>query len=263
MSYIDVITRSGVIAADLTEFAKLKRQSMVGIFSKNSVEWCLSAHACDRMSYILVPLYDTLGPEAVPYVVNHTEQTLLICAKEQFDTVLKCKDECPTIQYIVQYENVTADGTLSIIDRKKNIFKLSQGEYVAAEKIENVYSKSKYIAQIFIYGDSFQTSLVAIAVPDHDVAKAWAANKGLLKEESTLAMLVEDPDFQKEIMEDLTRVGKVEKLRGFEFAKKIHLCAEPFCLEEGLVTPTFKLKRPQLKAYFQKQIDTTYAALGQ
>ena len=52
------------------------------------------------------------------------------------------------------------DGTLSIIDRKKNIFKLSQGEYVAAEKIEMVVSKSKYISQPWVYGNSNYSCLV-------------------------------------------------------------------------------------------------------
>merc|ERR1712078_979327 len=58
------------------------------------------------------------------------------------------------------------DGTLSIIDRKKNIFKLAQGEYVAAEKIEMVVSKSKYVAQPWIYGNSFFPMLVAVVTPD-------------------------------------------------------------------------------------------------
>ena len=59
-----------------------------------------------------------------------------------------------------------ADGTLSIIDRKKNIFKLSQGEYVAAEKIEMYVSKSKYVSQPWIYGNSFMPMLVAVVTPD-------------------------------------------------------------------------------------------------
>eukprot|EP00494_Astrolonche_serrata_P031192 UN31461 len=63
----------------------------------------------------------------------------------------------------------TIDGNLKIIDRKKNIFKLSQGEYVAPEKIENIYIQSKWCAQAFVYGNSLETALVAIVVPDEEV----------------------------------------------------------------------------------------------
>ncbi|TMW67703.1 hypothetical protein Poli38472_011323 [Pythium oligandrum] len=576
ITYNQALASIDAIAAGLTKFAGLKRNDMVGIFSKNRVEWCLSSHACDRMTYPLVPLYDTLGVDAVPYIVNHTELTTLIHAGELFNVVLECKDACPSLKYLIQYEDVTeeqrqqaaqkglqitslreiealgkrnplpadpptpediaticytsgttgnpkgvvlthrnmafmgflthermglhkdvvhisylplphvferavitstvrlgacagfftgdvltlmddiaelkptifvsvprlfnrvydkitqgvavagglkkllfdqayaakkaaiadghkthafwdalvfskirqvlggrvdimlsgsaplsaevkefltivfgctvvegyglsetsaglalasadmplgphvgtplpnlqvrledvpemgytsndkprprgeiivkgpivfggyykepektaealdqdgwfhtgdigcwnADGTLSIIDRKKNIFKLSQGEYVAAEKIENVYAKSKYVAQIFVYGDSFQSVLVGVAVPDPEVAEAWGASKGRSKEDSSVAKLVGDAEFQKEVMDDLVRVGKEAQLRGFEFVKKLHFHPDPFSVDAGLITPTFKLKRPQLKAYFQEQIDAMYAAVN-
>ena len=65
-------------------------------------------------------------------------------------------------------------GALKIIDRKKNIFKLAQGEYIAPDKVEGKLQQSLYIAQIFCYGDSLQANLVAIVVPDQPMLEKWA-----------------------------------------------------------------------------------------
>lgn len=57
---------------------------------------------------------------------------------------------------------VRQSGVLKIIDRKKNIFKLAQGEYIAPEKIENVYVRCGAVAQVFVHGDSLQVRPVHI-----------------------------------------------------------------------------------------------------
>ncbi|CAF2089335.1 unnamed protein product [Brassica napus] len=151
-------------------------------------------------------------------------------------------------------------GRLKIIDRKKNIFKLAQGEYIAPEKIENVYTKCRFVSQCFIHGDSFNSSLVAIVAVDPDVMKDWAASEGIKYE--NLAQLCKDPKVRKAVLAEMDIVGREAQLRGFEFAKAVTLVPEPFTLENGLLTPTFKVKRPQAKAYFAEAISKMYAEIA-
>ncbi|XP_078436220.1 long chain acyl-CoA synthetase 6, peroxisomal-like isoform X2 [Wolffia australiana] len=151
-------------------------------------------------------------------------------------------------------------GRLKIIDRKKNIFKLAQGEYIAPEKIENVYAKCKFVAQCFVYGDSFNSSLVAVISVDPDVMRNWASANGI--QYGSLEQLCSDPRARAAVLADLDAVGRESKLRGFEFVKAVTLVTEPFTLENGLLTPTFKIKRPQARAYFDKAIADMYAELA-
>ncbi|KAM3378154.1 long chain acyl-CoA synthetase 6, peroxisomal isoform X1 [Capsicum galapagoense] len=151
-------------------------------------------------------------------------------------------------------------GRLKIIDRKKNIFKLAQGEYIAPEKIENVYAKCKFIAQCFVYGDSFNSSLVAVVCVEPDVLKEWASSEGIKYED--LGQLCNDPRARAAVLAEMDAVGRDAELRGFEFVKAVTLTIEPFTIENGLLTPTFKVKRPQAKAYFAKAISDMYNELS-
>jgi len=148
-------------------------------------------------------------------------------------------------------------GRIKIVDRSKNIFKLSQGEYIAPEKIENIYVQSQWVAQCFVYGDSFKSSLVCIVVPDFEVLTPWAKQKNHPKADSQ-ADLCKDPEIVKMVLEDMTKKGKDNKMLGFEFVQSITLVPEPFTVENELLTPTFKLKRPQAKKAFQGPIDEMY-----
>lgn len=60
------------------------------------------------------------------------------------------------------------NGALKIIDRKKNIFKLAQGEYISPEKIENTYIRARGVQEVFVHGDSLERYCVGIIVPKPD-----------------------------------------------------------------------------------------------
>jgi long-chain acyl-CoA synthetase len=150
------------------------------------------------------------------------------------------------------------NGTLRIVDRKKHIFKLSIGEYVAPEKIENIYSRSEYVSQIFIHGESLKSSIVAIVVPDVVVVKQYAEYHGM---EGTFSVLCSNAAIKQLIMDDMVRLGADAGLKSFEQVKDIYLHPDPFSVQNGLLTPTLKSKRPDLRRYFKPQLDDMYSRL--
>jgi len=152
------------------------------------------------------------------------------------------------------------DGYLKIIDRKKNIFKLSQGEYVAPEKIENVYTTSRYIAQAFVYGNSLKPNLVAILVPDEETILPWCKEKGV--KARTLAEACQSRAVRDIIRKELVNSADEMKLHGFERAREFTLYNELFSVDNGILTPTFKLKRPIAKKMFASDIERMYAELA-
>lgn len=150
------------------------------------------------------------------------------------------------------------NGTLSIIDRKKHIFKLAQGEYIAPEKIEMVSQQALHVGQVFVHGDSLETMLVAVVVPDDSVAARWATDH---HEETSLDAVCRNELFKTEVLAEINRLGKDKGLKGFEQVRAIHLHPEPFSVENNLLTPTMKMKRPQLRAFFQKELAEMYEEL--
>ena len=163
-----------------------------------------------------------------------------------------------------------------MIDRKKNIFKLSQGEYIAPEKIENVYSQSSYVAQIFVHGESLKSCLVAVIVPDKSMVESWwkkycgsngnndnavEAGKELDTSKSTYESIMETIELKSMILEDLIQLGKKNGLAAFEQVKDIILSAEMWTIENNFLTPTYKAKRNLLMNHFYPQIQKLYEKL--
>jgi len=151
-----------------------------------------------------------------------------------------------------------AKGRLKIIDRKKNLLKLSQGEYVALEKVENTYALSPLVAQIYVHGDSFKDHLVGIVVPEPIAFTAFLNKIGKAPASDSpaeLAKAMQKPDVIDAAFKELSTYH-IGKLNGFEQIKRLHLAAEPF--HESLLTPTFKIKRNIAREYYKETIDKLY-----
>ncbi|VDK51081.1 unnamed protein product [Anisakis simplex] len=153
------------------------------------------------------------------------------------------------------------NGTLKIIDRKKHIFKLQQGEYIAPEKIEAIYSNSKLVQNIFVYGESLKTCLVAIVVPDETVLRSMLGVHQIGLKNSSFQEICSHEKVKKIIFDDLIEVGKKAGLNSMELVKDIYLSSEAFTVENDLMTPTMKRKRPNLSKYFNKQLQEMYSKL--
>uniref|UniRef100_A0A0E0FR88 Long-chain-fatty-acid--CoA ligase n=1 Tax=Oryza nivara TaxID=4536 RepID=A0A0E0FR88_ORYNI len=148
-----------------------------------------------------------------------------------------------------------SDGSMKIIDRKKNIFKLSQGEYVAVENLENIFGQAPGVDSIWVYGNSFESCLVAVVNPNKQALERWAESNGVTGDFATMC---EDPKAKEFILGELTKTGKEKKLKGFELIRAVHLEPVPFDMDRDLITPTYKKKRPQLLKYYQNVIDSMY-----
>ena len=78
---------------------------------------------------------------------------------------------------------VDSIGQVTIIDRKKNIFKLSQGEFVAPEKLENIFENgSRFIEQVFVHGSIWRDNVVGLVVPHRDALEKWWIENNTMEE---------------------------------------------------------------------------------
>ncbi|KAG0206691.1 hypothetical protein BGX28_001890 [Mortierella sp. GBA30] len=162
-----------------------------------------------------------------------------------------------------------ANGTITIIDRKKNVFKLSQGEYVAAENIEGRFlSRVPFIQQILIHGDSSENCLVAILIPEPEAFIPFV-NKVLQNVRLQPGNLAEykkvftNPKLRQAVLQELIKAGRDAGLKGFEIPKAILLESEAFTVENDKMTPTFKIKRHPVVQAYRDQLTALYKEIHQ
>ena len=134
-------------------------------------------------------------------------------------------------------------GRFRIIDRKKNVLKLSQGEYISPERIENVYLANTSIINIaFVHGDAKESCLVGVfgVEPENFPPFATKVLGREVKVGDTEAIMAaaEDPKVRAAFMKILDKIGHGHKFNSLERVKGVHLALDPFTVDNEMLTPT-------------------------
>ena len=146
---------------------------------------------------------------------------------------------------------------LKIVDRVKEIFKLSQGEYIIPAKLESVYSKSTFIQQIMIYGNSSMNNIIAIICPEkkHCAEALEISVEELVKDE-------ENKKLKDLIINDLSKLAKEANFNGLEKVKYVIITFEGFTVDNSCMTPTMKIVRKKVEIRFKNRIDKLYSSIS-
>ncbi|CAF0854656.1 unnamed protein product [Adineta steineri] len=142
---------------------------------------------------------------------------------------------------------------IRVIDRKKNFFKLSQGQFVSPEYLQTIYIQSPFVEQIYIHGDLLSDSVSAVIVPNQQYAQAFALQHSL----TLLNMNNSHPLFHQAILQDLQTIAKKESLRKHEIPSHIIIDFQAFTPENGLLTSSMKPCRHKLATYYADQLKTS------
>jgi fatty acid CoA ligase FadD9 len=134
-----------------------------------------------------------------------------------------------------------APDQIAYVDRRNNVLKLSQGEFVTVAKVEDAFTTSPLVRQIYVYGNSGRPYLLAVIVP------------------SETALLERDADFRKQqISRSLQDVAKAAGLQSYEIPRDFIVEHEPFTMENGLLTGLRKLARPKLRERYGEDLERLY-----
>lgn len=145
-------------------------------------------------------------------------------------------------------------GALILTDRIKDLFKTSNGKYIAPQMLETRLGGDKYIEQVAVIGDR-RKYVTAIIVPALDALREYAEKKKIAYR--SMADLVANSEINRMIHE---RIEKLQQgLANYEKIKKFTLLPKEFSMEGGELTNTLKIKRPVINRKYKKEIEDMYA----
>lgn len=148
--------------------------------------------------------------------------------------------------------HIDEDGYIVITDRKKDIIVNSGGDNISPARIEGKLTLEPEILQAMVYGDK-RPYLVALVVPEERFVEEWASANG---KTANLSVLAEDEGFRKALSPAIDRINtglaQIEKVRRFQIA------TEQFTTENGMMTPTLKIRRHKIRENYYERLDGLY-----
>jgi len=148
-------------------------------------------------------------------------------------------------------------GQLRIIDRKKNLVKTLNGEYIALEKLESIYRSTPVVGNICVYAAQDQQKPIAIVVPAEPALKSLAKENGV--DGNGLEDLCHNDKVNAAVLREMQAAGKKGGLAPFEIIAGVVLSDEEWTPQNGLVTSAQKLNRKVLLDKYQKEVDKAYS----
>jgi len=136
------------------------------------------------------------------------------------------------------------DGTLSIVDRIKNLVKNPYGEYIALEKLESIFKNSKYVLNTCVFASGEVTKVVAIVQPQPTAVENRSGSGDITK----------DKAFADEIKKDLIQVGSKNGLKRFELVTDVIVVDEDWSPINKMLTAAMKLNRRTIYNTYAKEI---------
>ena len=186
----------------------------------------------------------------------------------------KCEDEASNAAFFTDSNGVrwirTGDighlnpltGSLSIVDRRKDLVKLQMGEYVSLSKVESEIKIHPLVDMVCVYADSCKNATIALIVPDTLKLLELKDRLNLISPNglNTKAELCRNQILVDYVLKDITHYVS-RRLQNFEIPKGIRLVHDEWTPDSGLVTPAMKLKRIPIQKAFQQDIDKIYEAI--
>jgi long-chain acyl-CoA synthetase len=149
---------------------------------------------------------------------------------------------------------VTPGGQMKIIDRVKQLVKLSQGEYISLTQATEYYGLADVVDFVFVHADPKHSEPIAIVWPKPKCIEEWAA-RGISDIENS-------PEVKKEVIASLLKVHQQRRLRGFERINHVLVKLDIPTVENGLLTPTLKAQLRKIEGKYKGELEALYQTIG-